>query len=284
MIRSLLFTPANKQKLVQNAHKRDADVVLLDLEDSVPHGQKSDARNALPSALGHLRDKGHCVFVRVNSELDECIFDLQVSVCSSVDSIILPKVMGGDHLRLIDGYMSKLEQQAKLENRSVGLVALIETPEALLNIKEIAHSTPRLKALAFGSEDFSTFCGCAPVLQTMQNPSQAIIIAARDAKLNVYGLPGSIADIADIDTFETCARAGREFGFDGVMCIHPRQVEVVNRIYEPTADELAKAQKIVTAFDDAQDFGDGVVLVDGKMVDYPIVDRARRLLASTNSS
>ena len=280
MIRSYLFTPAHRESLVARAHQRGADAILLDLEDSVPRDQKQMARDGLPEAVALLASHKMPVIARVNADLGECVRDLEAAILSDIHTIMLPKVMGADHLRLIGDYLSILERQAKLPEGKTRLIALIETAEALLDVPAIAKASPRLTALAFGTEDFSTDCGFPPSANALQAPAQSLIFAAKAAGLQAIGLPGSIAEIDDMNAYLGCIELGRSIGFDGVMCIHPRQVDVVNRVFTPSDAEFEHAARVVETFDMAVKQGLGAVMLDGKMIDPPIVARAQAMLQS----
>lgn len=278
MARSYLFTPAHQQRLLARAHERGADVVLLDLEDSVPPDQKPGARAGLPKVVAELAAKDARVAVRVNAGLGDLVRDVEAACLPGVEALMLPKVITPDILLLVADHLTACEAGAGLPTGRIGLVALIETAEGLLNAPRITKSTPRLTALAFGTEDFSADCGFAPAPETLSVPAQHLIWAARAAGIAALGLPGSIADVADMGRFAETVRQGRQLGFDGVLCIHPRQVEVVNRIFTPDPADLEHARRVAAAYQGAAETGQGAVLLDGQMIDPPVVARALRLL------
>ena len=278
MIRSYLFTPAHQERLVDRAHERGADAVLLDLEDSVPLAQKAEARAALAGSVAQLRAQGAHVVVRVNRDLAGCAADLQAAVQAGVDAVMLPKVVGPDHVALVDEHLSACERAAGRADRSVGLIALVETPAALMKASQIADA-PRVSALALGTEDFATECGFAPTPENLFAPAQQLILAARAAGVQAVGLPGSIAEIRDMDRFAATARQARAMGFDGVLCILPKQVTEVNAAFAVSDEERRQAARIVAAFDAALAENRAAVELDGKMIDPPIVARAQALLA-----
>jgi citrate lyase subunit beta/citryl-CoA lyase len=148
----------------------------------------------------------------------------------------------------------------------------------LLQAADIATATPRLTALALGGEDFSADCGFQPTAETLALPCQQLVLAARAAGVEAIGLPGSIAEIDDMDKFACSVRKARACGLDGVLCVHPQQVEAVNAVFAPTSEELARAERMVSAFEAAQREGTGAILLDGKMIDPPVVERARAML------
>lgn len=262
---SWLFTPADNPRLLARAHERGADVVLLDLEDAVAPERKAHARAALPDAVARLVAAGARVAVRVNSGLFDLAADLMAVRQTAAEVLVLPKVTSPEILRLVD---------EALGPSPCRLVALIESAAGLLNAQAIAHA-PRLAALAFGTEDFSADLGISPTPETLTAPAQALVLAARAAGVDALGFPGSIADVADLARFEASAALGQRLGFDGVLCIHPGQVEVVNRLYCPTPEALNEATRLVAAYEAA---GGGAVLHEGRMIDPPVVARALRLL------
>ncbi|MGD8710652.1 MAG: aldolase/citrate lyase family protein, partial [Ectothiorhodospiraceae bacterium] len=134
--RSLLFVPAHVQRFVESAHRRGADAVLLDLEDSVPAGQKAAARTALGAAVERLRAHGASVLVRVNRPLGECVADLSAAVAAGADAVVLPKTLGPDHVRLVDEHMAEREAAGGLRVGGIGLVAMIETVDALASVRD----------------------------------------------------------------------------------------------------------------------------------------------------
>jgi citrate lyase subunit beta / citryl-CoA lyase len=286
MIRSYLFTPAHEARFTDRAHQRGADAVLLDLEDSVPLAQKTRARDMLPGVVAQLSEQlagqGARLVVRVNRDLANCVADLQAACRAGVSAIMLPKVSGPDHIRLIDEFLSSCEREAGLAERQIGLIALIETPGALQQVAEIARASKRLTALAIGTEDFSTECCFAPTPDNLFAPCQQIILAARAAGIEAIGLPGSIAEVQDIAQYTQTVQRAKSMGFDGVLCIHPKQVAVVNDCFAISEAELDQAQRIVNAYETALAQNRGAILLDGKMIDPPVVARAQAVLATVS--
>jgi len=148
-----------------------------------------------------------------------------------------------------------------------------------LRAEAIARAEPRTLALELGGEDFALSTGMLPDAETLAVPKQMVLYAARSAGLIPLGILGSIADYADLDAYRITAQRSRRFGFEGAACIHPSGVPILNDVFTPTATEAAHAQRLVDTYADAQRAGSGAVSVDGKMIDVPIVERARQLLA-----
>lgn len=277
--RSVLFLPADSERFVASAHARGADVLVLDLEDAVAPSAKTSARHALSSALPRLHAQGCQVFVRVNHEPALLAADLAASVAAGADGVVLPKVESAEELISAAADIDQYERQAGAIRGSIKFVALIETPPGLGRLAEIAHSSPRLVAMAFGSEDFSAAMGIAPRPEAMAYPAQALAIAAVAAGLHPLGLPGSVAEFNDREAYTRLAVQARSLGLRGAVCIHPSQVTVLNQVFGASEAELAEARQLVTAFDAAVANGTGAIAVNGRMVDAPIAQRARRLLS-----
>jgi citrate lyase subunit beta/citryl-CoA lyase len=275
---SLLFIPANNKKFVDAAATRGADAIILDLEDSIPLAQKTETRRALPAHIESLHRQGTDVVVRINYDIVNAVADLDVAVSQYTAAIVIPKVLGADHIVLLDNAISILEAQKNIARGSIKLIALIETISAMELAADIAQSSQRLIGLALGTEDLSLDGGFEPTPENLILPAQKVVYAARIANINAYGFPASIADYSDIEKFTGYQQRAKSMGFNGALCIHPRQVQPINETYAVTEHERQQAEKIITAYDEAIKNDRGVVEVDGRMVDAPVVERARRLL------
>ena len=281
--RSLLFIPANNEKFIAAAASRGADAIILDLEDSIPYALKVGVRQTLPNHIATLFAQGVDVVVRINYDMINAVADLDVAVTKSTAAILVPKVLGADHLRLLDDAIGLLESQRNIPQGSIKLIALIETITAMESAAVIAQSTPRLIGLALGTEDLSLDGGFEPTSDNLTLPAQKLIYAARMANVNAYGFPASIADYSDAEKFIQYQQRAKSMGFNGALCIHPVQVKVVNDTYRVSAAERQQAEKIIAAYNEAMSNNRGVVEVDGKMVDAPVVERAKKILSLVNN-
>jgi citrate lyase subunit beta/citryl-CoA lyase len=271
-----MYVPVNVEKYVDKAHTRGADCIQLDLEDSVPASEKASARKLVPAAAKRVRRAGADVVVRINHELAEA--DLEASICADVDGIALTKTQSVDHVRRTDAMIEAFEAKRGLRIGHTRLIAMIETPAAFFRMPEIAMASPRLVAMNIGGEDFATETGMEPLEETLLMPKQQMIFAARSAGLMPLGFIASVAGYGDWDAFRAMVRRSRKFGFMGAGCIHPGQVTIVNEEYSPSAEEIAWATTVVT--EDAKHAAAGRASwsLDGKMIDVPVVTRAKRLL------
>jgi citrate lyase subunit beta/citryl-CoA lyase len=277
--RSLLFVPANNQRFIEKAHTRGADGIILDLEDSVPAGERPDARRMLVESAAQAARGGADILVRINAEPEEAAADLDAAVHAGVRALLVPKVDDADDLRSLSSEVARLEAERGIAAGSIRFVVLVESAAGLLNAESIARADTRTVAMELGGEDFALSTGMVPDAETLALPKQMILYAARAAGLVPLGILGSIADYADLEAYRATAERSRRFGFEGAACIHPSNVPILNRVFTPAPSEAAHAQRIVDAYTEAQRAGSGAVSVDGRMVDVPVVERARTLLA-----
>jgi len=277
--RSLLYVPVNVERFVEKAHTRGADVIQVDLEDSVPPAEKDRARTLVERVALAVRQSGADVVVRINRPLAMAVRDIEASVLPQVDALAITKVESASHLQLLDELIGELEQARGLAHGHIRLIAMIETPGAFLDIGRIVRASPRIVATNIGGEDFATACNMEPTDETLLYPKQHMIIAANAAGILPLGYIASIADFSDADRFRAMVRRSRAYGFMGAGCIHPMQVRIVNEEYRPAADEVAWARKVVDAYAVARTAGRASFAIDGKMIDIPVVERAERLLA-----
>ncbi len=276
--RSLMYVPVNVEKYVDKAHTRGADCLQLDLEDSVPASQKDAARKLVPAAAKRVRRGGGDVVVRVNSPYEITVRDLDASICEDVDGIAITKAQSADHVKRIDGYISGLEAKRGLRPGHTRLIAMVETPAAFFQMPAIARASARLAAMNIGGEDFALENGMEPTEETLLMPKQQMIFAARSGGLMPLGFIASVAAFGDWEAFGRMVRRSRQFGFMGAGCIHPGQVPIVNREYSPSAQEAAYAHRVIAENAKAEAAGRASFAIDGRMIDVPVVERARRLL------
>ena len=277
--RSLMYVPVNVEKYVEKAHQRGADCIQLDLEDSVPASQKDAARKLVPAAAARVRRGGADVVVRINSPFEITVKDLEHAVGADVDGIAITKAQNADHVKRVDDFISNLEAKRGLKHGHTRLIAMIETPAAFFQMAAIALASPRLAAMNIGGEDFALENGMEPTEETLLMPKQQMIFAARSGGLMPLGFIASVAAFGDWEAFGRMVRRSRQFGFMGAGCIHPGQVPIVNREYSPSPEEAAYARRVIEESAKAKAAGRASFAIDGRMIDVPVVERARRLLA-----
>lgn len=276
--RSLLFVPVNVDRFVDRAHTRGADAIQLDLEDSIPPGEKDAARARVQEAAEKVARGGADVVVRINRPWRLALKDLEAAVSPRVQALTLPKVESADHVRMVDEVVSELERERGMEVGATKFIAMVETAPAFFRAAEIASASPRVVALTLGAEDFAISTGILPDPEGLLYPSLQIVIAARAAGVLPLGFVGTITEYRDLQALRAVVRRSRRLGFVGASAVHPDQVRVLNEEFRPTEEEVARARRVIAAYEEALAAGRGAIAVDGKMVDVPVVEQARRLL------
>ena len=277
--RSALYVPANVPRFIEGAHRRGADAIIVDLEDSVPIAERPAARRDLIATAENVARGGADVIVRINRPWRQAMLDLEAAISPRVTALAVTKVDSADHIRLVSEVVGELEAERGMTVGSTKFTAMIETADAWFHMPEIAKADSRIVALTLGGEDFALSVGMLPTAEGLFMPKQQLAIAARAAGILPLGFIGTVADYKDLDAFRETIRRSRRLGFRGASVIHPAQVPILNEEFAPSADEVASARKIVAAYEEAVAAGRGSISVDGKMVDVPVVLRAQEVLA-----
>ncbi|WP_431281350.1 HpcH/HpaI aldolase/citrate lyase family protein [Humitalea sp. 24SJ18S-53] len=278
--RTFLFAPGDHARRAEKALSLGADAAILDLEDAVALSAKIAARDAVNQALALPRTAR--AYVRVNAfDTPFCYGDIAAVVGAKLDGIVLPKLEDTAQLIAVDWMMGALERERGLPVGGIDLIPIIETARGHAAVRGLAAAgVARMRRMAFGAADYTLDLGItwtrdeaelAPVRSEMVLASRA---AGLDAPIDTVW-----AALRDAEGFAASCARGAGLGFQGRMCIHPDQVPVANAAYSPTEAEIAWSQKVSTAFADAEAQGLASIQVEGRFVDYPIVDRARRVLA-----
>jgi citrate lyase subunit beta/citryl-CoA lyase len=281
--RSILYVPGNVPKFIDKAHERGADCVLVDLEDSVQPAQKPEARAMLGETIKKVARGGADVAVRINRPLRMTMPDLEAAVQPGVSALFVTKTESVQHLKLLDEVVSDLEKERGLKVGSIGFGAMIEHPRALSQLHDIAEHAPRLIGMMLGGEDFALETGSVPSDETLELPKRMVAFAAQAHDVPMIGILGTVADYSDPEAYRQSAERARRFGFSGGTCIHPGLVAALNAAFTPTEADVAYAQKLIQADAQAQSEGRGSFQVDGKMIDIPVIERARKLIARSDA-
>ncbi|WP_172125615.1 aldolase/citrate lyase family protein [Devosia sp. 919] len=271
MIRSLLYVPAHAERFIAKAHQRQADAIILDLEDAVPPEHKLAAREGLGASVPSVGQAGAQVFVRINAASIE---DALAACRAGAVGLLVPKVERAADLERLGEALEPTERE--LGRSPMSLVAILEDPGAVLEARAIARA-PRLLALATGGEDLALALGGQPTPDVLRLPKLLVHYAAKAQGLLSWGMLRSVADYTDHEGISAAAREAREHGFDGATCVHPGVVPLLNAGFAPSAEELAWAQRVVVAAEQES----GAFALDGRMIDAPVIARARALLAVT---
>lgn len=278
--RSALILPVNVPKFVEKAHQCGADAIVLDLEDSVPAEEKSAARGMIPDALQTVGRGGVPVLVRVNRQFSELVRDLDACVRPLVSEVIYPKAESPDEVKILDALLRERELASGLVEGKIGINLLIESALGLEHAFHIAQASPRVVTIALGGEDLKRELNLdvGPDGDELLWGHSRIIVAARAAGVIPLGFPGSIAEYRDLEQLGHAVERGRRMGYAGAYCIHPRQVEVLNKGFSPADVQIAWAERVVEAFSLSIANGRASTSVDGAMVDVPIAEQARDIL------
>ena len=283
IVRSWLYVPGQRERMVVKSFELPADAVIYDLEDAVPIGEKQAARDLLTRVLGG-RDTANAPrrYVRVNHPSRASVFeaDLACAVGLSVEGVGIPKVETPDEMRHVDETLAGLERERGLSEGSTRTMLLIESPLGLLNAYAIAASSPRIIAVSFGGEDFSRELGL-PLVRTGE--AKELIVARSNlaiaaAAAGVQSIDVIWTALDDLEGLEAEAGQARRLGFTGKAAIHPDQLAAINQAFSPTPDEVAYAVRVISAYAAAVADGTGAINYEGAFLEEPIIARARRIL------
>ena len=282
LIRTALFVPGNRLDRLDKALATEADAVIIDLEDAVPPGQKDQARMAVAQKLAET--PGRKLIVRVNGlDTPEFASDLKAVVGPNLWGLMAPKIESPMDVARLHDALLKAEAAAGLQVGALAVIALIETAKGVDNISQIAagQTEPaRLYTVAFGAADYSLDLGIELTMggDELFYARSRLPIACRANDLAPPIDTPFMIDLKDIPALEADTARARQLGFMGKLCIHPNQIEPVNTIFSPGPDEIALAEKIILAYEESEAKGLGAIQVEGKFVDLPVVERARRTL------
>jgi citrate lyase subunit beta/citryl-CoA lyase len=265
--------------MISDGHIYGSDSIMFDLEDSVSLKEKDSARFLVYNALRTIDYEGTETVVRVNG-LDTPFGrdDFEAIVKAKPDIIRLPKTEKPEDIIEADKLITEIEEKNGMEYGTVKLMAAIESALGIINAYKIATASPRLVAIAIGAEDFVTD------MKTTRSPEGIEVLSARSQVLlaaraaGIYALDTVYSDVNNMEGFVNEVKLIKQLGFDGKSVIHPKQIQPVHDIYTPTQKEIEKSIRVLHAIEEAEKKGSGVIALDGKMIDGPIVDRARRVI------
>lgn len=277
--RSLLFCPAHSDRFVAKAHKRGADAIILDLEDSVAPAEKAAARARVADAARSVGQGGADVLVRINRELPCAVQDIEAAVCTAVGGLMLPKVVGPEHIQLLAEVVAARELALGLPIGYTQFAVLVESASAVEHVNAIARADERVVSLAVGGEDLATDLDAQPTADALYVAKMLGVLAARAAGILPMGVLASVAGVADSNAYRAMLERSRALGFACATCVHPAQVPLLNEAFGAPPAELERAGRLIAAYEQGLGQGSGAVLFEGTMVDKPVADRAYRLLA-----
>ena len=278
--RSWMFVPGNRERFIQKANGSAADAILLDVEDGVLPNEKAEARRMIANALREANG-GPRRYVRVNALTTPWLKpDLEAVVTPGLEGICLTKVAGPSEIHETASIIETLEKKRGLEVGKIKILAAVESARGLMNALAIADSSTRIAGLMFGAEDYALDIG----LGARREKEAAELLFARSqivnaaAAANVLSIDGVFPNLNDEQGLEADVRQARRLGFTSKSTFNPRQIDMINGIFSPQADEIEYARKIADGFREAEARGDASVAVGGQLVDKPILLRALRIL------
>lgn len=279
MRRTMLFLPGNNPNMIVNGGILGSDSIILDLEDAVAPDQKDAARDLVRNALAAVDFGKSEIIIRING-LDTPYWeeDLEAVVPLKPGAIMPPKVSGAAYIRRLDAKLTEIEQKNDIPVGSTRLIALLETALGIENAFEIAGASPRMDALFLGAEDLTADLRCTRTKEGAEIAYSRgrIVCAARAAGIEVYDTP--FTDVEDLEGLEKDAQLAKALGFTGKVSISPRHVDCINQVFTPTQKEIQYALDVFAAIEQAKAMGKGAISLRGKMIDAPIVQRAKIVL------
>lgn len=281
LMRSLMFVPAHNQKLMDSALRRDADVLLLDIEDSVqPAENKQVARDNIKKYVEEGKFKDKIIFPRVNDrESGHLLQDVYQLTVDGISGFMYPKSKKGEDIYFFGKLLETIEFEKKIPKHTFKIIALIETPGAVLNIQDICTACPeRLVAVAFGCEDYMTELGGKHDTESDSIFSARSIIAMGAKANNVVPIDTVHIRVHDLEDLERNLIIGRNLGFEGMLVLNPKEIPLVHQYYSPSEEEVAWATEMLQLSEEAVAQGKGVAVKDDKFIGPPMVKMAQSIL------
>ena len=277
--RTMMFVPGANAAMLRDAPLYGADSIMFDLEDAVSLKEKDSARTLVHFALKTFDYSNVETVVRINSLEAGGAQDVEAMVLAGVEVIRLPKTETAQDILDVDAVITSVEKDNQIPVGTTKMMAAIESAEGVLNAREIAKASERLIGIALGAEDYVTNMKTKryPDGQELSFARNMILHAARAA--GIAAIDTVYSDVDNVEGFQNEVQQIKQLGFDGKSVINPRQIPLVNAIYTPTDKEIQNAKEVIWGFREAEAKGSGVISVNGKMVDKPIVERAQRVIA-----
>ena len=283
LMRSLMFVPSHNKKLLDSSVRRDADVLLLDIEDSVPIYDKQMARDNIKEFVKRDDLNGKLIFPRVNDrESGELLKDLYQLTIEGVTGFMYPKATKGEDIYFVGKLLETIEYEKHIPIGTFKLIPLIETAGSIVNIKDICTASPRVCAVTFGCEDYVTD------LRGKHDPDGNSIFFARNEIVNAARATGVIPidivhiKVHDLEDLEKNLKVAKNLGFEGMLILNPKELPLCHQYFSPSEEEVAWAKEMVELADEAVREGKGVAVKEGKFIGPPMVKMAKNIMAKHN--
>lgn len=281
--RSLLFVPGSSIKMINKSLESEADSIILDLEDAVSLQEKESARNNVKKYISKFKEKNIEVIVRINELKTRLgMVDMEEIAQEEPDALLIPKA-DESVIAAADILMDSIELRYEIEKNSLKIIPLVETTECVNNISAVINNSPRITGVLFGAEDLTSEMGIPRQLNSavINNARCLISLAAHQYEIDAIDTP--LTNFTNNEELRQDSLAAKEIGFTGKACIHPRQLEIVNELFSPAKEDIRKAEELIKAFNISTSEGKGAFSFEGKMVDLPIVDKAKKLIKQAES-
>ncbi|SFT62926.1 citrate lyase subunit beta / citryl-CoA lyase [Lishizhenia tianjinensis] len=280
LLRSLMFVPSHNEKLMDSAAKSNADVLLLDVEDSVqPFNNKQIARDTILKYIQANTFKNKRIFPRVNDrESGELLKDVFQLTVDGINGFMYPKAKRGEDIYFFDKLLETIEYEKGIPVGTFKIIPLIETASAVMNVQEICTASPRVIAIAYGSEDFVTDLEGIHDLehQSLFTPRAMIAMGARAA--GVIPIDTVHVRVHDLEDLEKNLKISKNLGFEGMLVLNPKEIPLVHQYYSPTKQEVEDAKAMLSMADQAKKEGEGVAIINGKFIGPPMIKAAKKTL------
>ena len=279
LYRSLLFVPGNRERMLARAGAAGADAIVVDLEDAVPAGEKREARKLLRVELPRLIATGLPMFVRVNDVHSRLTRDDLLAVARpGLRGVVHPKTSEPQDLRDLDVLLREAEVKNGVRPGDIATIPLIESPRGVLQCEAIADATDRVIALSIGAEDYATELGVPRDAGATAIAHLRYVTVTVAAARGLFAIDTPHANFKDASGLEAETARARAMGFKGKYAIHPDQVAAINKLMSPSRDEVAYARRVIAAAEAAAAKRRGATSIDGRMIDAPVVERARMII------
>ena len=276
--RSLLYVPGHSEKMIDKALNLNADSIILDLEDAVSPNEKTAARMLVKESIQKFKEKKKEIIIRINDvKTKDGVLDIEAIVEEKPNAIIVPKA-DEEAIQVTDILLNATEMRYNVSKKSIEIIPLLETSYSIVHTYKILDSSHRITAVQFGAEDLTKEIGIDRTDKGMEitYARSGIVHAAVAREIDILDTPFTNIDDNDGLIYDT--KNAKQIGFTGKTCIHPNQIETVNAVFTPDAKEVKKARELIKVFDEAVNNGSGVCTFEGKMIDNPIAERARKLV------
>ena len=283
--RTMMFAPANNPKMLVTAHLYGPDCVLFDLEDAVKYADKDAARDLLAEALKVVDYGDTEIFARINPLSTEFgKDDVKILVPAGLRKMRLAMCETPEQVKELDQLLTKVEKEHGIENGACKIQCSLETPLAVMNAVSIATASSRVTSISFGAEDFTRTMGAERTKEGKELFVARTMVVMAAAIAGVDAIDTVWSDLDDEEGFKEEVKTSMNLGFAGKSCIHPSQVKIVHKIFTPNKEELEKSLEIVKAAEAANINKGGVITVNGKMVDIPVIAKAEQVVRLAKSA